>query len=372
MIKRLVIMLVVVGAAAYGLYWFQNFKAGMIQQAISGMANPAQIVAAQPAKMRSWQPKIDLVGELRASDGADLSLQVSGIVQTINFQSGDEVPAGKTLLQLNADDQVAKLESLKATAELDAINLKRDQQQLKINAVAQATVDTDQANLKNAEALVAQQQALVEQYRLTAPFAGRLGIRAVDLGQYLSAGTTIVTLQALDPIFSDFYVPQKSVDQLKIGQEVRLKVDTFPGETFLGEISAISPKVESGSRNAKVRATFKNPDKRLLPGMFVSLSIEVGKPEQYVSLPQTAIVANSYGNTVFIVDKDKNGEGEVARQTFVKTGQTEGDLIAVLDGVKEGEMVVTVGQIKLRNGSPVKIDNSHVPIAEANPVVADQ
>ena len=218
--------------------------------------------------MQTWQPDMKLVGELRASRGADLALQVSGIVQTLSFESGDTVQAGAALLQLVADDLIAKLDSLKATAELNALTLKRDTEQLKIKSVSEATVENDQANLKNSRALVAQQQALVAQYGLTAPFAGRLGIRSVDLGQYLSAGTTIVTLQALDPLFADFYVPQQYFGRLQVGQPVKLQVDSYAGQVFAGTVSAINAKVESGSRNVKVRAELKNPQGRLVPGMF--------------------------------------------------------------------------------------------------------
>jgi membrane fusion protein, multidrug efflux system len=332
---------------------------------------PAQTVAAQTARMQTWQPDMKLVGELRASRGADLALQVSGIVQTLSFESGDTVPAGATLLQLVADDLIAKLDSLKATAELNALTLKRDTEQLKIKSVSEATVESDQASLKNSKALVAQQQALVAQYGLTAPFAGRLGIRSVDLGQYLSAGTSIVTLQALDPLFADFYVPQQYFGRLRVGQPVKLQVDSYAGKVFAGTVSAVNAKVESGSRNVKVRAVFRNPEGRLVPGMFAKVALEIDAAEQFVTLPQTAIVANPYGSTVFVLDKGADGTGLVARETFVKMGQARGDLVAVVSGLHEGETVVVAGQIKLRNGTPVVIDNSHIPKVEADPNVSD-
>jgi membrane fusion protein (multidrug efflux system) len=372
MTKRMVIMLVSVGLVFGGLYWFQNFKAGMIKQAIAGLANPPQTVSTTTAKTGAWQPKIDAIGSLKAVNGADLALQVSGIVKDIGFQSGDMVETGQTLLQLVADDSVALLESLEATADLYALTLKRDQEQFKIRAVSQATLDTDNANLKNARALVTQQRALVDQKTLRAPFAGRLGIRSVDIGQFLSSGTTIVTLQALDPIFVDLYLPQQALSQIKVGQPVTTTIDTYPGETFAGEITAINPKVDTGSRNVQVRAKMQNPDGRLLPGMFGKVAIAVGQPQALITLAQTAIVSNPYGDAVFVVDKAKDGDGFVARQTFVKTGLVRGDEIAVTDGIKEGETIVVAGQIKLRNGSPVVVDNSHVPVAEASPAIVDK
>lgn len=332
---------------------------------------PAQTVAAQTAQKQSWQPTMELVGELVASEGADLSLQVSGIVESLSFESGQTVKAGTPLLQLVAEDQIAKLASLKATAELNAIILKRDIEQLKIKAVSQATVDTDEANLKNSQALVKQQEALVSYYTLKAPFAGRLGIRNVDLGEYLSAGTAIVTLQALDPLFADFFVPQKFFGTLKVGEPVKVMVDAYPGQSFAGTVSAINSKVESGSRNVKVRATVANSESKLVPGMFARISLDVGAAEDFVTLPQTAIVANPYGSTVFVLENTADGKGLVARETFVKLGEARGDFVAVVSGLTEGETVVVAGQIKLRNGTPAVIDNSHLPKVELNPTVSD-
>ena len=237
-------------------------------------------------------------------------------------------------------------------------------------------MDSDAANLKNANAQVAQQQAILDEKSLRAPFAGHLGIRAVDLGQYLGAGTTIVTLQALDPIFLDFFVPQQSVDQVRLAQSVVVKVDAFQDRTFTGEIAAINPKVDQSSRNVQVRATLKNADHKLIPGMYATVDIETGAPQKYITLPQTAITYNPYGDTVYIVEKNAAGADDkphlVARQTFVTTGSTRGDQVAVLKGVKDGDTIVTAGQIKLHNGSPVLIDNSIAPTAEAAPVPIDR
>ncbi|MEJ2700334.1 MAG: efflux RND transporter periplasmic adaptor subunit, partial [Desulfuromonadales bacterium] len=240
-----------------------------------------------------------------------------------------------------------------------------DQQQFKEKAVSQATLDTDTANLKSARSQVAEQQALVDKKFIRAPFAGRLGIRAVDLGQYLNPGTKIVTLQSLDPIFVDFYLPQKSVSRVKVGDKVTVTTDAFPGKDFSGEISAIDPQVQEGTRNVKVRARVHNSGHLLLPGMFATTDIRVGEPRSHITLPQTAITFNPYGNTVFLVEeKGKGPKGQpllVAQQKFVSTGETRGDQIAILDGVKPGDEVVTSGQTKLRNGTPVAINNTIQP-----------
>ena len=373
MTKRMVIMLIAVAIVLGGVFGFQVFKGIMIKKFMSAMASPPQTVSTAKAVTSEWQPNIEAVGSLRAVKGADLSLEVSGVVDSIAFNSGDDVTEGTELLKLRSADDAARLESLQATAQLNQITYERDLKQFKIQAVSQATLDADSANVKNANAQVAQQQAVLDKKTLRAPFSGHLGLRAVDLGQYLAAGTTIVTLQALDPIFVDFFVPQQAVDQVRIGQKIKLKVDAYRDQVFDGEITALNPKVDASSRNVQVRATLNNADHRLLPGMYATVDISTGSPQNYITLPQTAITYNPYGNTVYVVENrgdDPAGKPQlVARQTFVTTGPTRGDQIAVLKGIGEGDTIVTAGQIKLHNGSTVLIDNSIAPSADASPNV---
>jgi membrane fusion protein (multidrug efflux system) len=376
MTKRMIIMLVAVGVVFAAIFGFQMFKSAMIKKYMAAMGSPPQTVSATKVSSSEWQPQIEAVGSLRAVKGADLSLEVAGVVDAISFNSGDDVAEGAVLLKLRSDDDQAKLESLQATADLNQITYDRDLKQFKIQAVSQANLDTDVANLKNAKAQAAQQQAILDKKTLRAPFAGHLGIRAVDLGQFLSAGTAIVTLQALDPIFLDFFVPQQAVAQVRLGQKVAVKIDAYKDQTFPGEITAVNPKVDSSSRNVQIRATLKNADRRLIPGMYATVDIATGAPQNYVTLPQTAITYNPYGDTVYIVDSmgaDAAGKPTmIARQTFVTIGATRGDQVAVVKGVNDGDMVVTAGQIKLHNGSSVLIDNSITPTADAAPVPIDR
>ena len=375
MAKRMIIMLVLVAVVLGLIFGFEAFRAKMIKQFLAGLGNPPQTVATGVAGVQAWQAQLKAVGSLRAVNGADLSLEVSGIVDQIQFKSGDDVKAGAPLLTLRAEDDVAKLQSLEAQSDLARITLDRDQKQLKVQAVSQQTIDTDAANLKNDKALADQQRAIVAKKFVKAPFDGHLGIRQVDIGQYLTAGTTIVTLQALDPIFVDFTLPQQALGQLKIGQKVTGLVDVYPGTTFTGELVAIDPKVDTATRNLSIRAAFKNPDHKLLPGMYATVQIDTGAPQQFVTLPQTAITYNAYGSTVFLVDdqgKDDKGQPTLqAKQTFVTVGDTRGDQVAILKGVKAGDQVVIAGQVKLRNGSPVIVNNSVVPSDDANPVIKD-
>jgi membrane fusion protein (multidrug efflux system) len=260
---------------------------------------------------------------------------------------------------------------LQAAAELAEQTYKRDQEQFAAQAISQANIDTDVSTLKSARAQVAAQQALIEEKIVKAPFAGRLGIRQVDLGQYLTAGTAVVTLQALDPILIDFYVPQQALAQLKIGQPVSATVDTYAQQTFSGTIESINSKVDASSRNVQVRAALRNSERRLVPGMFANVRIQLGEKNALITLPQTVVTYNPFGDTVFVVEKsgvDDQGNARLTvQQRFVKLGDTRGDQVAVLSGVKAGEIVVSGGQMKLRNGTVVAVNNAVLPPNNPNP-----
>jgi len=374
MIKRMAIMLVLAGVVFGGVFGFQAFKSKMMLKYMSA-GQPPQTVSTAKAVFEQWQTQERAVGTLRAVRGADLAPEVAGVVQSIQFQSGEQVKAGAPLLQLNADADVASLKALEAAAALAESTFQRDAEQFKAKAVSQATLDADAAAVKNTKAQVEGQQALVAKKLIRAPFAGRVGIRAVDLGQYLSPGTKIVTLQALDPIFVDFLVPQVALARYAVGHKVSLGTDAFPAERFEGRIAALDPKVDPATRNVKVRATVRNPKQRLLPGMFATVESDLGDPQRLLTLPQTAISFNPYGNTVFVVEEKKGADGKsqlVAQQKFVTTGATRGDQVAVLSGLKEGDTVVTSGQIKLRSGSVVLVNNDIKPSNDPAPRPVDQ
>ena len=373
MIKRMMIMLIAVGVV-FGLFFgFQAFKAKMISKAIAALRNPPQTVSTMTARSQQWTTRLKAVGSIRAVNGANLSFQVAGIISAIHFESGSHVKKGASLVELNSAEDIARLNALKATTALAQLTYDRDKALIQSHAVSQQTVDTDLANLKNDLAQVEQQQALVDYKIINAPFSGRLGIRQVDLGQYVAAGAPVVTLQQLDPIYLDFYLPQQALAQIKVGQIVTAKVDTFPNETFSGKVSSINALVDTATRNVQVRATIANSDEKLLPGMFATVEIDVGAPQNYVTLPMTAIAYNSYGNIAYVVQNlSQNAQGEqqgVAHQTFVTTGPTRGDQVAVLTGIKDGDVVVTAGQVKLRNGVPVTVNNSVQPPNNPNPNV---
>jgi len=371
MIKPLVIMAIVVALILGGIFGWQAFMAKMMSKYMGAAATAPQTVSTIAAAEDKWQARLQATGSLRAVRGADLSSQASGIVDEIHFDSGNDVPAGKVLLRLRPLDDYALLQQLQAAAQLAEQNYKRDQEQFAAQAISQAVIDGDQATLKTARAQVEAQHALIQEKIVAAPFAGRLGIRQVDLGQYLAAGTTIVTLQALEPILIDFYVPQQALSQIKIGQSVGATIDTYPSKTFKGVVEAINSKVDAASRNVQVRAAFHNPDRLLVPGMYATVSIDAGDETVQITLPQAAITYNPYGDTVFLVEQsgadEKGKPRSIVKQRFVKLGGTRGDQVAVLSGIKAGEIVVTGGQMKLRNGSTVTINNSLTPSNEISP-----
>jgi membrane fusion protein (multidrug efflux system) len=378
--RALVKPLVILGLAAAlilgGIYGWQLFIGKMIKGAMGQMATAPQTVSTTIAAKSTWQSRTQALGSVRAVRGADLAAQAAGVVDKIHIDSGAEIPAGTVLLTLKPNDDPAKLAQLQAAADLAAITLKRDQEQLAAQAIAQATVDSDAATLRADQAQVAAQQALIEEKTVRAPFAGKLGLRLVDEGQYLAAGTTVVTLQSLDPIFIDFYVPQQALGILKTGEVVNAAVDTYPGASFAGKIVSISSKVDSSSRNVQIRASFGNADRRLVPGMYANVEIDNGAASEQITLPQTAITYNAYGDTVYVVQKNGGGDPGHPRltavQRFVKVGETRGDQVAIISGIAVGDEVVTAGQLKLRSGAAVVINNQVVPTDAAAPTPPNQ
>ena len=408
--KRMIIMIVLVLLLIGAIVGIKVF---MIMRMMAGMKPPPpSVVSTAKATFEEWQPALNAVGTLRAVRGADLALDIAGLVTKVNLKSGDEVKEGEVLLQLRDSEDVAQLHQLEAAAALASVTFDRARQQLNVQAISKADYDAAAADLKAKQAAVQQQQVNVAKKQLRAPFSGRAGIITVNPGAYLNSGTTIVTVQQLDPIFVDFHLPQRNLAELKVGQKVTLKLDAFKGKTFEGTLTAISPKIDNDTRNVEVEASVPNPDKLLTPGMFADVNVDVGSEERHLTLPQTAVVYNPYGETVYLVKKkadfdkaqaeNKSAAADpkpadakadpkkadakdakkddkkdaknavppdqlVVQQTFVTTGGTRGDQVAIVKGLNEGDEVVTSGQVKLKNGSPITIDNSVQPANSPNP-----
>ena len=366
---RLVLLLLLVLAAAAYPVWLVSHRAADTK-ASAQAAEPAQTVSDIVVHRQAWQDRLKAFGQTRAVQGAELSASVPGIVDEIDFQSGQDVKAGTVLLRLRLYDDPAKLAQLQAEVALYSTNLARDQKQFEAQAVSHATLDLDTANLRSFQAQAQAQAQAMDEKIVRAPFGGRLGIRGVDLGQYLPPGTAVTTLQALDPIFVDFSVPQQQVGVIHPGGAVDVGVDTYPGRVFHATVQALDSRIDAQSRMVSVRASLDNRDHALLPGMFAVAHLDLGPARTVLAVPQTAISFNPYGDFVYVLTPQPGqappgapGRPPVflATSHVVTLGEAQGDRVVVTAGLHDGDTVVTAGQIKLRSGSTVVIDNSVQP-----------
>ena len=370
MIKRFIIALVVVAVFLGGLSYFQYvFKPKMIKEFLSQQVPPPATVTAEAARSDKWVERLPAIGTLIASEGVEVSSQVPGIVTDLYFESGQEVPKGKKLVQLDISIELADLASAEATLREADIAFKRQTDLLQKNVTSEANVDTALAKRDTAAAAVNRIKAVIAQKSIMAPFAGRLGIRKVERGQYISPGLPMVTLQALDPIWVDFPMPEQNIGKLNTEQVVELTVDAFPGKIFNGSITSLDARVAQETRTLLVRGTVPNRDQALLPGMFANVAVLAGAPAEVVSVPRTAVTYSLYGDSVYVVNRADvpaavaalpNAEAPVftVERRFVKTGQVLEDRVAITSGLKAGEQVVTTGQIKLNPGASIRIDNT--------------
>ena len=370
--RRMTIMLCGVFLLLGLIFGFNQLKTFMIKHFIAGMGLPPATVSTMVVETTAWQPKLSSVGNVRAVRGVDLSTEIGGLVQTVPIKSGMDVKEGDLLIKLNDASDVAQLNSLKAQADLAKVINERDRQQLAIQAISKNVFDTSKADAKSKQAQVEQQTALVAKKNLKAPFSGRVGIVMINPGQFVNPGDKLLTLQTLDPIFVDFNLPQSNAEQIQVGQEIVVTTDAFKDASFTGKITAVSPKVDTNTRNIQIEAKLANPDKKILPGMFANVNIKLGDEVKMLTLPQTAVTYNPYGSTIFIAKptgkKDKQGKPALeAQQVFVTTGPTRGDQVAILKGVEEGATVVTSGQLKLKNGTPLIVNNKVLPSNSPNP-----
>ena len=359
MTRTRVSLLVLVLAAAYPAWRVAHRAAA---PAAASAAEVPQTVSDIVVRRQPWQSRLKAYGQVRAVQGAELSAPVAGIVDEIDFRSGQDVTAGTVLLRLRLYDDPAKLAQLQAEVALYGTNLQRDQKQFAAQAVSHATLDLDTANLRSFQAQAAAQVQAMEEKVVRAPFSGRLGLRGVDLGQYLPPGTAVTTLQALDPIYVDFSVPQQQLGDIRPGRPVDVGVDTYPGRVFHATVQALDSRIDAQSRMVSVRASLDNRDHALLPGMFAIARLDLGAAQQVLAVPQTAVSFNPYGDFVYVLAPKAGAPGVlVATSRVVTLGEAQGDRVVVTAGLHDGDTVVTAGQIKLRSGASVVIDNSVQP-----------
>ena len=367
MVKRMILMLVVT-LAAIGALGFVKFK--QVQEAMAQAAayqQPPEAVTTIIARNESWPATLSAIGTAAAVQGVTVSADLPGIVSRIAFESGASVNEGDILVQIDIKQELAQLAAVEATRDLARLNFERMNNLINDGAITRAEYDRAAAEQKETEARVAELKAMIERKTIRAPFTGILGLRQVNLGQYLSPGTPVVLLQSLDPIWVNFGVPQEDAAKVAIGSKIR-------ADDFAGTVTAINAVVDEATRNIQIQATLANPDHRLRPGMFVQTEVQLGAGSSTVTLPASAISYAPYGDSVYVVDDLKNEKGETyrgVRQQFVKLGPSRGDQIAVLSGVKTKEEVVTSGVFKLRNGAAVLIDNKVQPSNKPAPKPED-
>jgi len=361
MLRRMLFML---GAVIVVVLILAALKFNSIYQQIQQFSAPAPAISveAQTARRLDWQSRLPAIGTLKASQGIDLSVEVAGTVSEVQFRSGEQVAKGQPIVLLDSEVEQASLAAAEADLALSRLEFQRARSLLERQAVSRSEFDRLNAELQKADASVAQLRASLAKKRVLAPFAGTIGIRQVDVGDFLAAGTPIATLQDLSTLFVDFYLAEQHVPLLALGQRVQLQVAAYPGERFEGVISALNPKVETTTRNVQVRAELANPDGRLLPGMFADLQVLLPTRTAQVVVPETAITYTLYGNSVLLVSGGTPPEGVasdepylVVERRFVSTGERRDGLVLILDGLEGGERVITAGQLKLDNGTHVSL-----------------
>jgi len=341
----------------------------------ANFAPPPESVSTSDARLESWPEVLTSVGSLSAVQGVTVAGELDGKIVQIDFEAGSAAKAGDVLVRQDTSVEEAMLRSAEAGVDLARVNLERTRELLAKATVSQSQFDADAATYKQAIAAADNIRATIAKKTIKAPFTGRLGIRLVNLGQNLKAGDAIVSLQALDPIFVDFYLPQGQLSQIAAGLAVRLSGDALASGPVEGRISAISPDVDASTRNVRVQATVSNPGERLHPGMYVDVSVELPAADKVLAIPATAILYAPFGDSVYVVDRRTDGAtgavSLVVRQQIVRTGARRGDFVAVTSGLKPGDTIVTSGVFRLRPGGIVSVNNSEAPNAEHSPKPSD-
>lgn len=360
--------LVVVVAALTGI------KALQIRALIksgSEFSVPAETVSATEVRQETWESLMPAVGSVTAVQGVELRAELSGTVREIDFVSGATAAKGQVLVRLDTTSEQAQLRAAEAQAELARLNLERARGLYAQGVVSKADLDSREAEFLKTGGDVEVIQATITKKTIHAPFGGRLGIRSVNLGQFVNPGDAIVSLHSLDPVFVDFSIPEQQLARVQRAMEVRVMTDATPGRVFTGKVTALNPEVDASSRNVKVQATVANSDGDLRPGMFARVQLVLPETEPILAIPSTAVLHAPYGDSVFVISDVKDEKsGKTVKQvqmTTVRLGLTRGDFVAVTAGLKAGQMVATSGVFKLRNGSPVAVDNTLAPDAQSAP-----
>jgi membrane fusion protein (multidrug efflux system) len=368
----------VAGALVLALLILVGTKAGQFAKmfaAAKTMVPPPESVASAKVQSFDWQPTRSGVGTLIAIRGVTLGAEVTGTVREIGFENGGLVKKGQLIVRLDTSAESAQLQSAIADAGLAKQTLSRAESLRRQEVNTQAELEVAQAKDKQARSAVVNLEAIINKKVIRAPFDGRVGIRQVELGQVVSPGTPIVSLQTVTPIYAEFQLPQQALADVKLGQRVAVTVDVYPGSTWDGEITTINPEIDPATRNVRMRATVQNPDGKLTPGMFASVEVSSGEMRKVLVIPATAVLFAPYGDSVYVLESKKAEDGKehlVAQQRFIRTGERRGDYVAVASGLAEGETVASSGAFKLRPGMAVVVNNSIAPPAQFVPAPVDR
>jgi membrane fusion protein (multidrug efflux system) len=362
--SRFVIVIIFLGVVLGGIFGYKYFQFGQMQEQMSQAQPPAKI-SAVTAQTESWTPDVKSVGSIEAINGIEVANEVPGVVEAINFESGDAVKKGDVLIRLNAAIEEAAVRTRRAEAQLAEQEFKRVSNLLPKRAVSQSEFDQAQANFDAARARVNEAEAQLSKKVIRAPFDGNLGLRMVDQGEYIATGTPIVEINMLDPIYADYTLSEKDLPRIGRDFDVVATVAAVPGRTFEGRVSAINTSVNPETRTVRVRATLDNKDNLLRPGMFATISTRQPQDRDVVTVPRTAISYNTYGDYVFVVEENEDGDLIVNRRT-VQTGSSRDGRVAVTEGLEEGEQVVSKGLLRLRAGQKVQIQDDSDESAEAS------
>jgi membrane fusion protein (multidrug efflux system) len=365
--KSKIIAVLIVVAILFGLVGVKALQIGKMISFGKTFVMPPETISSAVAAEQKWQDTLTAVGSINAAQGVTVAAEVAGTVTEIAFESGAVVAKGDLLVRLDTSSEAAQLRASEAATELTRLNLERLHKLRESNVVSQSEVDTAEAALKQNQANADAIRAIIEKKTIRAPFAGRLGIRLVNLGESLDARKAIVSLQSLVPVYGDFSLPQQALSLLTTGLVVQVSSDAYPGVKFLGEVTAINPELDASTRAVRLQATFANTNQLLHPGMFVRLEVVLPGEQTVLAVPATAILSAPFGDSVYVIEPEKDSTNLVVRQQFIVTGRPLGDFVSIVTGLKPGERVVSSGLFKLRNKAGVVINNDISPSRSTTP-----
>ena len=367
---KIAIAIFIVLAVVGGLVGIKYLQIQTMMNASKGAGPPPETISSVVAKEDTWQGTLSAIGSVNAAQGVTITPDIPGVVREIAFEAGSIVAKDDLLVKLDTSSEVAQLRALEAQVELARLNAVRERTLRGQNLVPQSELDVAEATLKQNEGNADSIRATIEKKTIRAPFAGQLGVRQVNLGQYLDSGKPVVSLQALSPVYADFSLPQQELARLKTGMPVRVTTDAYADRNFQGKLTVINPDLDAATRSLGLQATFENSDEALRPGMFVKVEVLLPEDQHVLVIPATSVLSDPYGDSVYVLEEKAGTDGKPAltvRQQFVRTGRTHGDLVAVESGLKPGERIVSGGLFKLRNGMSVVENNELTPKVEGSP-----